>query len=272
MRRGLFIFMAWICVVGIQAQSDFSFILNKEGKIIVLPKNKTYELNIPKASYKTFTPAGTRDIDIKLREFTPDIPHTSLQERPMDMQISSAAYQPFFNVYTPMLREVSPMALDFNETYMKRLNESFDLIANGVQYTWPGVGGMTIMNGGISWHSGNWSLYGGGFGGRFFSPFNPSPGITAGANVQVEYQPTDWLKLKGWGQYAYYAGEYNNPHMLRNPFFYHTQVGGSMEFKVTDNFWMGAGINYEYNPVRRKMEPQFLVYPVFRSGRFKIGM
>ena len=64
------------------------------------------------------------------------------------------------------------MALDFNETYMKRLNESFDLIANGVQYTWPGVGGMTIMNGGISWHSGNWSLYGGGFGGRFFSPFN----------------------------------------------------------------------------------------------------
>ena len=186
MRRGLFIFMAWICVVGIQAQSDFSFILNKEGKIIVLPKNKTYELNIPKASYKTFTPAGTRDIDIKLREFTPDIPHTSLQERPMDMQISSAAYQPFFNVYTPMLREVSPMALDFNETYMKRLNESFDLIANGVQYTWPGVGGMTIMNGGISWHSGNWSLYGGGFGGRFFSPFNPSPGITAGANVQTE--------------------------------------------------------------------------------------
>lgn len=218
MRRGLFIFMAWICVVGIQAQSDFSFILNKEGKIIVLPKNKTYELNIPKASYKTFTPAGTRDIDIKLREFTPDIPHTSLQERPMDMQISSAAYQPFFNVYTPMLREVSPMALDFNETYMKRLNESFDLIANGVQYTWPGVGGMTIMNGGISWHSGNWSLYGGGFGGRFFSPFNPSPGITAGANVQVEYQPTDWLKLKGWGQYAYYADEYNNPHMAQQPF------------------------------------------------------
>ena len=37
-------------------------------------------------------------------------------------------------------------------------------------------------------------------------------------------------------------------------------------------FWMGAGINYEYNPVRRKMEPQFLVYPVFKSGRFKIGM
>ena len=89
---------------------------------------------------------------------------------------------------------------------------------------------------GISWHSGNWSLYGGGFGGRFFSPFNPSPGITAGANVQVEYQPTDWLKLKGWGQYAYYADEYNNPHMLSNPFLYHTQVGGSMEFKVTDNF------------------------------------
>ena len=60
--------------------------------------------------------------------------------------------------------------------------------------------------------------------------------------------------------------------MLRNPFFYHTQIGVAMEFKITDNFWMGAGVNYEYNPVRRKMEPQFLVYPVFKSGRFKIGM
>lgn len=272
MKRGVLIFMAWICAFGIQAQSEFSFILNKEGKIIAIPKNKTYELNIPKFSYKTFTPSGTRDIDIKLRKFMPDIPQTGLAERPMDMQISSAAYQPFFNVYTPMIREVSPMALDFNETYMKRLNESFDLIANGVQYTWPGAGGMTILNTGLSWHNDNWRIYGGGFGGRFFTPFNPSPGITAGFNAQVEYQATDWLLLRGWGQYAYYADEYRNPHMLENPFFYHSQVGAAFEVKINENIGVGAGINYEYNPARRRMEPQFLIFPVIRSGRFRIGM
>ena len=40
-------------------------------------------MNISKASYKTFTPAGTRDIDIKLREFTARYsPYVPYKERP----------------------------------------------------------------------------------------------------------------------------------------------------------------------------------------------
>lgn len=272
MIRGLIILVSWLCVTTAWGQSGFNLILNKDGKIVALPKNKSYELNIPKSAYKNFTPSGSRDIDIKLREFKPDIPYSNaLEERPMDMQISSAAYQPFFNVYTPMIMEVSPMALDFNETYIKRLNESFDLIANGVQYSWPGSGGMTMMNSGISWHNDRWSLYGGGFGGRFYTPFNRSPGIGAGGHTQVEFHATDWLNVKAWGSYAYYADEFNNPHMLKNPFLNHTQVGGAFEFKVTDNFWIGTGINYQFNPVRHRMEPQFLLYPIFKSGGIHFG-
>ena len=259
-------------IVGAQAQSDFDLILDKEGKIIALPKNKTYELHIPKLSYKTFTPKGSRDVDIKLREFKADISTPTLQEHPMDMHISSEAYQPFFNIYTQMIRDVSPMALDFNETYLTRMNDHIDILANGMQYTWPGAGGMTIFNTGVRWHNERWNVYGGGFGGRFFTPFNSSPGITTGVHVQAEYRATDWLRLKGWGQYVYYADEYNNPHMARNPFFYHSRVGGAFEFKVTDNFWIGAGFNYEHNPATRKMEPQFMVYPAFNTRHFRIGM
>ena len=118
MRRVAWICIAWISAMGMaQAQSGFDLILDKEGKIVALPKNKTYELQIPKVSYQTFTPRGSRDVDIKLRELAPvSQAETTLPEHPMDMRISSAAYQPFFNIYTPMIREVSPMALDFNET------------------------------------------------------------------------------------------------------------------------------------------------------------
>ena len=125
MRRVAWICIAWISAMGMaQAQSGFDLILDKEGKIVALPKNKTYELRIPKVSYQTFTPRGSRDVDIKLRELAPvSQAETTLPEHPMDMRISSAAYQPFFNIYTPMIREVSPMALDFNETYIKRLND-----------------------------------------------------------------------------------------------------------------------------------------------------
>ena len=274
MRRVAWICIAWISAMGMaQAQSGFDLILDKEGKIVALPKNKTYELQIPKVSYQTFTPRGSRDVDIKLRELAPvSQAEATLPEHPMDMRISSAAYQPFFNIYTPMIREVSPMALDFNETYIKRLNERFEVIANGTQYTWPGAGGMTLFNTGLSWKSGRWQLYGGGFGGRFFTPFNPSPGITAGLHLQATYQATDWLRIRGWGQYAYYGDEGHNPHMLRNPFYNHTQVGGAFEFRVTENFWIGTGVNFEFNPMNNRMEPQFMVYPAVQTRHFRIGM
>lgn len=270
MKRGVLFVMAWLCATGVQAQSEFSFILNKEGKIVAIPKYKKYELNIPKFSYKTYIPSGTRDIDIKLRQFTPSLA-ADMGERPMDMQISSEAYRPFYNVFTPMLREVSPMALDFNETYVKPLNENFDFLANGTQYTWPGAGGLVTMSTVLSWHSGNWRAYGGAFGGKFYTPFNPQPQMFGGFNSQLEFQATDWLKIKGWGQYAFYGKESENPHMLMNPYYRHTQVGGALEFKVTEDFGVGMGVNYEYNPVKRKMEPQYLIYPVIRNGRFKLG-
>lgn len=270
MKRGFLLIMVWLCTIGMQAQSEFSFILNKEGKIIAIPKSKNYELNLPKFFYKSYTPASTRDIDIKLRQFVPNLT-PSIDERPMDMQVLSEAYRPFFNVFTPMIREVSPMALDFNETYVKQLSDNFDFLANGTQYTWPGAGGLTTMNTAVSWHSGNWRVYGGAFGGRFFTPFNPSPQLVGGFNSQVEFEATDWLKVKGWGQYAFYGKESNNPHMLYNPFYNHTQVGGALEFKITEDFGVGMGVNFEYNPIKRKMEPQYLVYPVIRNGRFKLG-
>lgn len=271
MKRGFLLIMVLLCSMGLRGQSDFSFILNKEGKIIVIPKNKTYELNIPKFSYKTYTPATTRKIDHELREFTPSlVPY--MDERPMDMQISSEAYRPFFNVFTPMLREVSPMALDFNETYVKRLNDHFDFLANGTQYTWPGAGGITRMTTALSWQSGNWRLTGGAFGGRFFTPFNPNPDLMGGFNAEAAFQATDWLKIRGWGQYTFYGNEKQNPHMLSNPFLNHTQVGGALEFKLGDDFGIGVGVNYEYNHLRRKMEPQYLIYPIFNNGRFRLGL
>ena len=59
----------------------------------------------------------------------------------MDMQVLSAAYRPFFNPFTPMLRRVSPMALDFQEASFTPISETTGLLTVGEQFTWPGVGG-----------------------------------------------------------------------------------------------------------------------------------
>jgi len=271
-RNYLFLFSCFICFV-VKAQSVFEWTLNKEGKIIAVPKKKEYVLNIPAFSYETYTPPSTLELDKKLREFTPDYQPTSIDERPMNMQVLSAAYRPFFNVYAPMIRRVSPMAFDFSETYYTPLRDNLAFAINGTQYTWPGGGGLIRLSPGLIWNKDRWTISGGGFVTRYSTPFNLSPELTVGANVNVRYEATDWLALRTWGQYAYYdTKERYNPHMILNPFYNHTNIGGAAEIKVNENFGIGFGVNYEYNHWKRKLEPQYLFYPVFKSKGIQISI
>lgn len=272
MKRGLLLSIVLFSFATLYAQSDLTFLLNKEGKVVIIPKKVNYEFDIPPYSYRSYTPSSTQRIDLKLKEFIPDIQPVRMDERPMDMQVFSAAYQPFFNVYTPMIHRMSPMALDFNETNIVAINDNFSFLTNGRQYTWPGAGGLTTINGDLVWKKNQWTLSGGAFAGKYFTPFNLSPLLTGGFNISVRYEATEKLALRGWSSYAFYRKEEKyNPHMLWNPFYNHTQVGGALEFKFNENFGIGMGVNYEYNPIRRKMNPQYLIYPIFNSRHIRIG-
>ncbi len=272
MRSGCLLIFILLSASFAQAQSEFTFILNKEGRITVIPQYKTFELKIPEYSYRSYTPATSSHIDLKLEEFMPDY-QPALDERPMNMQVLSAAYKPFFNPYAPMLRRVSPMAFDFREVSVTPLNENFTFAVVGEQYTWPGLGGLTRINPMMVWNNGNWTLSGGAFAGRYFTPFNHEPDFMGGVNFQVRYDATNRLAFLAWGQYAHYGKEERyNPHMLLNPSFNHTSAGGAMEFKFNENFGVGMGVNFEYNPRMRRMEPQYLLYPVIGSKNFKIGI
>jgi len=254
-----------LCVLTAQAQSDFSIVVDNEGKIVAIPKLKAYDLKIPEVSYTSYTPSSIMDIETKLMEFTPDFQPLP-DERPMNMQTLSAAYRPFFNVFTPMLQRVSPMAFDFSEVSITPLNDNFSFLIHGYQSTLPGGGGQTIINPMVVWNNDRWTVRGGGFGGRLFSPFHFTPGYTVGANTSVSYQATDWLKFNAWGEYAWYNGGKGQSAFIHyNPHFNHTNVGGSMEFKISDSFGIGIGMQQEYNPIRRKWESQPLIYPIFFS-------
>jgi hypothetical protein len=211
-------------------------------------------------------------MEIKLREFVPELP-LSPDERPMDMQVLSAAYRPFFDIYAPMMRAVSPMAFDFSETSVVPLNDNLAFFTTGAQYSWPGMGGQTIVNPGMIWRQDRWTVTGGGFAGRFYTPLNPSPGYMGGANLQVRYDVNKRIAFRTWGQYAHYGnGENYNPFMLTDPFFNHTSVGSAVEFMLNESFGIGGGVNYNYNPHKRRMERQYMLFPVFRNKTIKIGV
>lgn len=274
-KGGLFLAGILFACCNLSAQSLFDSIESSDGKIIFVPRKPDFDYNIviPEPLYTPYTPSKNITLNVELKDLIRGYRPISLSDRPMDMQVISSAYQSFFNVYTPMLRRMSPMALDFRETSIVPLSSNVALFAVGEQYTWPAAGGMTYVSPGVVWKNDRLSVAGYGFAGRFYTPFNINPAYTGGGGLQVQYQLTDWMAVKTWGQYAHFSGnEKYNPHMLLNPSFNHTNAGGTFEFKINENFGMGMGVNYEYNPRRRRMEPQYLVYPIFHSKNAKIRL
>lgn len=260
-KRGLFLILSLFAVFAIQAQSNFTWVRNKEGKMIAMPKYAVFKLEMPKSLINSYTPSGRQLIDAQLRKFVPNYISPSLPERPMDMQVHSSAYRPFFNVYAPMLQQISPMALDFSETSVIPISERLTFTATGQQYTWPGAGGLTRLMPQLVWNKDRLTIAGGAFGGRFFTPFNLSSQFMGGFNIMTNYELTDKVDIKGWGQYAFYsANEQHNPHMLMNPFFNHTNVGGAVEFKANDGFKFGVGINFERAYQGGGLQPQYMLY------------
>lgn len=265
MKRGLMMLMCLFCIGQVYAQSRSGFFLTGEGKLFYWPVIKQYNLTLPAFNYNLYIPEYKPEIQ-PINFEVEELPTSTVVDRPMDMQILSAAYSPFFNIYAPMLRRVSPMAFDFNEIEIVPLSEKLSSVASGWQYTWPGAGGLTMFSSGMAWQSGNMTLTGSGFAGHFYTPFNLSPEYLVGANVTVRYDINNRLAVRAWGQYAhYFHDERDNPHLQLNPFLNKTSVGGAMEYKFNDNFGVGMGIDYRHNPRTGNFSPQYMFYPVFKT-------
>ncbi len=269
MKKGYLIL--WLmCMVSTTgwSQSGLTTITDKEGKIVVIPQFVSYDLNIPPLSYNTYTPANIQPGKLNL-SFSDSVKYTlRMTEHPMDMQVLSGAYKPFFDIYAPMRRRVSPVAFDFEEFVISPVNENISIVTYGSQYTWPGSGGITEISSSVMWTNGRWTAGGGLAATRFYTPYNHSPGFAGSAIGHTSFQATDWLKLNAWGRYTIFNdNEKYNPALYLNPYQPHTNVGGSMEFKITEKLGVGVGIDYKYNPMRRKMEREQLFYPIFYKGR-----
>lgn len=272
MKRCYLWILGLILALPLNAQSLFELVEGAEGKIIVVPRQArfNFQFEIPEATYRSYTPASTYTLDNKIRQFEPEYQPASVDELPMDMHVLSGAYRPFYNIYSPMLRSLSPMAFDFRETSFVPLNEQFTFSVTGEQYTWPALGGITNLSPALTWQSGNFSVAGHAFGGRHFTPFNNSPGYNMGIGLSAGYKLNEHVSFKSWGQYAHYFGQEKfNPYVLMTPFYNRTNVGGAVELMINENVGVGAGVQYEYNPMQRKMKPQYLLYPILKN--VKIG-
>ena len=263
MKKGVYIFCLFLySVLYGYSQNSFTVAFSKEGKLIVLPKMQTFHLTIPELSYKSYTPASTSVIEAKLKEYKQEQTYKS-DERPIDMQILSPAYRPLFSP-SSVLMNMTPMMLDFKVTEFAPLNDNLVILTVGSKETFPGLGGITFLQSSLAWQSGRWALSGGAFAAKYYSPANWGPLQTVGFQGTADYLVADWLKLKTWGRYVNYNdNQSQNAHMVMNPFYPHTATGGAFEIRFNDKFGVGMGMQYEFNPIRRKWQPQYIAYPIF---------
>ncbi len=269
------------------AQSTLKFIVDKEGKLFAIPSETTYEIKVPEATYKSYTSVSEQNRRLQekyteaYREFTSfsrvefifaDYSYLHDVDRPANMNVLSDAYRPFFNPYTPMLWQINPMALDYDEWLVKPIGPNTAFLVNGVQETWPALGGINIASMAVSHRAGSFTVTTGGFAGRYYTPYTPNPSYWGGVNISAKYEINDWMAMRAWGSYAFFGENKADPFMVANPWMNRTNVGGSMEFKVSDDFGFGIGVNYQHNHFNNRMEPQFLFYPFGSAGsRVRFG-
>lgn len=269
------------------AQSTLKFIVDKEGKLFAIPSETTYEIKVPEATYKSYTSVSEQNRRLQekyaeaYREFTSfsrvefifaDYSYLHDVDRPANMNVLSDAYRPFFNPYTPMLWQINPMALDYDEWLVKPIGPNTAFLVNGVQETWPALGGINIASMAVSHRAGSFTVTTGGFAGRYYTPYTPNPSYWGGVNISAKYEINDWMAMRAWGSYAFFGDNKADPFMVANPWMNRTNVGGSMEFKVSDDFGFGIGVNYQHNHFNNRMEPLFLFYPFGSAGsRVRFG-
>lgn len=269
------------------AQSTLKFIVDKEGKLFAIPSETTYEIKVPEATYKSYTSVSEQNRRLQekyaeaYREYTSfsrvefifaDYSYLHEVDRPANMNVLSDAYRPFFNPYTPMLWHINPMALDYDEWYIKPVAFNTAVLVNGRQETWPALGGINIASMAVSHRAGSFTVTTGGFAGRYYTPYTPNPSYWGGVNISAKYEINDWMAMRAWGSYAFFGDNKADPFMVANPWMNRTNVGGSMEFKVSDDFEFGIGVNYQHNHFNNRMEPQFLFYPFGSAGsRVRFG-
>ena len=286
-RLGVLIGLLLACACYLNAQNRLRFVVDKEGKLYAIPTETSYEIKIPEVTYKSYIPITElsrqlseryTDIYRKYAEVSESGPEfyflpANEADRPMNMNTLSAAYRPFFNPYTPMLRRMNPMALDYDEYYFHPIADNSLLMVNGGQETWPGAGGMNEVNLSITHRIGALSITGVAFAGRFYTPFTPNAALYGGFHAMAHYQVTDWMALKAWGSYAYYGKNKADPFLVMNPALNSVNVGGALEFKIGDNAGFGFGVNFQHDPFRGRMRPQYIFYPTHTGTFFdKIGI
>ena len=133
----------------------------------------------------------------------------------------------------------------------------FSFFQTSSDHNW-GFEGAYSAGFGVNWHlRDNLTLTGSPFlTSYFFGPMDYSRNLSAGLNLILTYQPTDWLTLRAYGQYAHngLSSPYSSLIAPQNSF------GGEVHIKFSETFGIGGGV--KYTNIGGNWKPLFYTTPL----------
>jgi hypothetical protein len=176
---------------------------------------------------------------------------------PLSLNVDLSTWQP-----PAFDQPVGPVFNDFQSRYsLYSLNRKSWLNTSSLQSQYMGIGTMNLVRGGYNYLLGDFGVATGGLYATKYTLYGKTFN-DAGFNANLRFDLTDWLKVNAFGEYSL-GGSQNYLNPMISPFYPQTSFGGSLEFKVTDNWGVMVGNEREFDIVTRKWVNRPFIMPVF---------
>jgi len=204
-------------------------------------------LEFPKQEYPNIETSAHLSLDNSTQIISTNIPPQFLTIKQLGIWSKSYAFaQPSFQITGN-----NPLSSDFNKFQTNSIRNHLFIFSNGQKVTLPGLGEYTRLGSYLRYLPSNMiTIDAGGFIGKQFSFSTMAQQDIFGAGLRTNYNLTERIQLKTWGQYANSGTSWTSPEY--NPLFPHSGIGSSVTIKIKDKSHISGGVEYQYNESKKE--------------------
>lgn len=186
-----------------------------------------------------------------------------------EFKLESIVQYPIIN--TNPINKYLPLQNDYNLRASYSLGNNLSLNTQSYNKEYMHLGGIRNVGGQLMYQPTEWlTISGGPYASKYLIdfPINNRINNDFGFNGAVQIKLSDNVFINGYGQYSANA-ERNRIGGPMSSMFNPTYYGGTMEFKINENWGIEAGLIRELNPWTGKWENQPVIAPKYYGGKKK---
>lgn len=154
----------------------------------------------------------------------------------------------------------NPFANDYSFYSGLGISNQLWMTSSSIQSTYPTLGAIRSVNLNLNYQPFDWLMISGGTYGAKYNLWGNSYN-DVGINGNLKFILHDRIRLNGYGQYSAFGKQNKASGMMG--MFPESYYGGSIELKITEKFGVEGGVIRELNPLNGKWENRTFIAPVF---------